>query len=296
MSNLKQMNIGGQIVPVVVNGIVDVEGMKFHDIEGGFGEGKKAILVKEIAEIHGRELRVINQNIERNRLRFKDGIDIVDLKSVIQNDRDLLNNLGFSNSSIANSNCIYMLSERGYAKLLKILEDDVAWEQYEKLVDGYFNMRGQTLNTSELSPELQMFKQIFDTVAKQQLENKQMKEEIKETKEEIQGIRDIVAINTTNWRKDTSSLISKISLKLGGYENINLLREESYRILEERGRTRLSVKLTNKRRRMAEEGVCKSKRDKLNKLDVIADDNRLVETYIAIVKEMAIKYGISTNQ
>jgi len=36
---------------------------------------------------------------------------------------------------------IYILSERGYSKLLKILEDDVAWEQYEKLVDGYFNMR-----------------------------------------------------------------------------------------------------------------------------------------------------------
>ncbi|WP_308779772.1 ORF6N domain-containing protein [uncultured Clostridium sp.] len=295
MSNLKQMNIGGQIVPVVVNGIVDVEGMKFHDIEGGFGEGKKAILVKEIAEIHGRELRVINQNIERNRLRFKDGIDILDLKGT-EFEITLSDHGIYNQNSINRSEKIYMLSERGYAKLLKILEDDVAWEQYEKLVDGYFNMRGQTLNTSELSPELQMFKQIFDTVAKQQLENKQMKEEIKETKEEIQGIRDIVAINTTNWRKDTSSLISKISLKLGGYENINLLREESYRILEERGRTRLSVKLTNKRRRMAEEGVCKSKRDKLNKLDVIADDNRLVETYIAIVKEMAIKYGISTNQ
>jgi phage protein len=289
------MNIGGQIVPVVVNGIVDVEGMKFHDIEGGFGEGKKAILVKEIAEIHGRELRVINQNIERNRLRFKDGIDILDLKGT-EFEITLSDHGIYNQNSINRSEKIYMLSERGYAKLLKILEDDVAWEQYEKLVDGYFNMRGQTLNTSELSPELQMFKQIFDTVAKQQLENKQMKEEIKETKEEIQGIRDIVAINTTNWRKDTSSLISKISLKLGGYENINLLREESYRILEERGRTRLSVKLTNKRRRMAEEGVCKSKRDKLNKLDVIADDNRLVETYIAIVKEMAIKYGISTNQ
>lgn len=168
-----------------------------------------------------------------------------------------------------------------------------------KYIEAFNNMetelKGQTLNTSELSPELQMFKQIFDTVAKQQLENKQMKEEIKETKEEIQGIRDIVAINTTNWRKDTSSLISKISLKLGGYENINLLREESYKILEERGHTRLSVKLTNKRRRMAEEGVCKSKRDKLNKLDVIADDSRLVETYMAIVKEMAIRYGVSTN-
>jgi len=294
MSNLKQMNIGGQIVPVVVNGIVDVEGMKFHDIEGGFGEGKKAILVKEIAEIHGRELRVINQNIERNRLRFKNGIDIVDLKGT-EFEITLSDHGIYNQNSINRSEKIYMLSERGYAKLLKILEDDVAWEQYEKLVDGYFNMRGQTLNTSELSPELQMFNQMFKAIANSELEQKKLKAAVEETKEELQGIRDIVAINTTNWRKDTSSLISKISLKLGGYENINLLREESYKILEKRGHTRLSVKLTNKRRRMAEEGVCKSKRDKLNKLDVIADDSRLVETYMAIVKEMAIRYGVSTN-
>ena len=38
---------------------------------------------------------------------------------------------------------IYLLSERGYAKLLKILEDDVAWEQYDKLVDGYFTLRAK---------------------------------------------------------------------------------------------------------------------------------------------------------
>lgn len=55
---------------------------------------------------------------------------------------------------------IYLLSERGYSKLLKILEDDFAWEQYDKLVDGYFQMReqvnsGQTFNTSKLSKELQ---------------------------------------------------------------------------------------------------------------------------------------------
>lgn len=282
-----------------INGLKEIDGMKFHDIEGGFGEGKKAMLVKEIANIHGRELKVINQAINMNRNKFNENIDIVDLKSVNQIDRDLLNNLGFSNSSIANANNIYLLSERGYAKLLKILEDDVAWEQYEKLVDGYFNMR-QTLNTSELSPELQMFKQIFDIVAKQELENKQIKDELKETKEkveetkeEIQGIRDVVAINTTNWRKDTATLISKMALKLGGYENINLLREESYKALEERGRARLSVKLTNKRRRMADEGVCKSRRDKLNKLDVIGEDNRLLEIYLAVVKDMAIKYGVS---
>lgn len=142
MGNLKH---GSRKINVRVNGLVNVKGMKFHDIEGGFGEGKKAMLVKEIAEIHGRELKVINQAINMNRSRFKENVDIVDLKSVNQIDRDLLNNLGFSNSSIANANHIYLLSERGYSKLLKILEDDFAWEQYEKLVDGYFNMREQNI-------------------------------------------------------------------------------------------------------------------------------------------------------
>ncbi len=43
---------------------------------------------------------------------------------------------------------------------------------------------------------------------------------------------------------------------------------------------------------MADEGVCKSTRDKLSKLDVINDDNKLIEIYTAIVKEFAIKYGV----
>ena len=119
----------------------NVEGFEFVGIEGGFGEGKRAMLIKDIAEIHGKEMKVINQSINMNRKRFIDGTDIIDLKSVNQIDRDFLNGLGYSNSSIANANNIYILSERGYAKLLKILEDDVAWVQYEKLVDGYFNMR-----------------------------------------------------------------------------------------------------------------------------------------------------------
>ena len=295
MENVKH---GSRKPNVKVNGLVNVEGMKFHDIEGGFGECKKAMLVKEIAEIHGRELKAINQNINNNISRFKFGIDLLDLKN---GHFELpLQELGLTNRDISISKNIYLLSERGYSKLLKILEDDFAWEQYEKLVDGYFNMRGQALNTSELSPELQMFNQMFKAMANNELETKEAKRialtadsKAEEAKEEIQAMRDVVAINSSNWRKETSTLISKIALKLGGYENINLLREESYKILEERGRTRLSVKLTNKRRRMADEGVCKSKRDKLNKLDVIGEDSRLLEIYLAVVKDMAIKYGVA---
>ncbi|MBZ0709265.1 ORF6N domain-containing protein, partial [Clostridioides difficile] len=64
---------------IIVLGTLEVEGMKFHDIEGGFGKDKKAMLVKDIAEIHNRESRQINELINKNRKRFKDGKDILDL-------------------------------------------------------------------------------------------------------------------------------------------------------------------------------------------------------------------------
>lgn len=139
MENLKH---GSRKSNVKVNGLVNVKGMKFHDIEGGFGEGKKSMLAKEIAEIHGRELKFINQNINRNIKRFTKGIDIVDLKGT-EFEVTLSNHGIYTQNAINRSENIYLLSERGYSKLLKILEDDFAWEQYDKLVDGYFQMREQ---------------------------------------------------------------------------------------------------------------------------------------------------------
>lgn len=114
---------------------------EFTGIEGGFGEGKKAMLVRDIAEIHGKTVKAINQAINMNKSRFNESVDLIDLKSVV-NQIDL-ENFGINQNAINRSNNIYLLSERGYSKLLKILEDDKAWEVYEELVDNYFNMRSE---------------------------------------------------------------------------------------------------------------------------------------------------------
>ncbi|MDU4727666.1 ORF6N domain-containing protein [Clostridium sp.] len=131
---------------VKINGLKEIDGMKFHDIEGGFGEGKKAILVKEIANIHARQESHINELINNNIKRFKDGVDIINLLSS-EDFKIVVDDLGLRTSN--RQKYSYLLSERGYSKLLKILEDDVAWEQYEKLVDGYFNMRAETKNKTK---------------------------------------------------------------------------------------------------------------------------------------------------
>lgn len=113
--------------------------IEFTGIEGGFGQGKKAMLVRDVAKIHSRSIREINELINRNRKRFKDGIDILDLKQIVPN--DLFSEYGFTKAQWGNAKHIYLLSERGYAKLLKILDDDKAWDIYDELVDNYFNMR-----------------------------------------------------------------------------------------------------------------------------------------------------------
>lgn len=122
-----------------VLGTEKVGKIEFTGIEGGFGEDKKAMLVRDIALIHKTDVRTINQTINRNRKRFKEGIDLIDLKQITHS--DLFMKLRFTKTQWGNANHIYLLSERGYAKLLKIMDDDKAWDIYDELVDNYFNMR-----------------------------------------------------------------------------------------------------------------------------------------------------------
>ncbi|MCO7176147.1 hypothetical protein ACFP7A_08960 [Sporolactobacillus kofuensis] len=70
------------------------------------------------------------------------------------------------------------------------------------------------------------------------------------------------------------------------------MRTEIYKEVDRRGGFNLDIRLINKRRRMADEGASQSQRDKLSKVDVIADDKRLIEVYLAVVKDFAIHYGV----
>lgn len=118
------------------------------------------------------------------------------------------------------------------------------------------------------------------------------KAEAEKSREEIQGMRDLVALTPNAWRKDTAAIINKIANKLGGFEHIRDVREESYKILDETFKVDVKRRLQNKKKNMALEGVSKSKIDKLNPLDVIAEDEKLINGYLSIVSKMAIKNGI----
>ena len=132
---------------LVIRGRQEFLGMDIPVIEGGFGEGKKVMLAKTIAEVHGEEPRVINQIINRNLDEFEFGVDIIDLKQGItncdssQNVVDMLVQTGFTIQAIRACKNIYLLSEQGYMSLVMLMKTEKAKEIRKQLRREYFSMR-----------------------------------------------------------------------------------------------------------------------------------------------------------
>ena len=167
MSNEIKLNVsqsrGYENVNLEVKGTQEFLGKEIPVIYGGFGANQKVVLAKTIAEIHETDSRTINQTINRNITRFKQGVDVMDLGITLSDTE--LKGLGFSQQALnsykglrakGQGGNIYLLSERGYAKLIKIMDSDLAWEIHDQLMDEYFSMREERVNPyANLSPELQ---------------------------------------------------------------------------------------------------------------------------------------------
>jgi len=248
--------------------------------------GQRVVTFKDIDTLHERVEGTAGRNFRENKERFIENVDFFFVKPA-----DIQNN-EIRRSEINNSGT-YLITESGYLMLVKSFTDDLAWKVQRQLVNTYFRAKEQNLLINQLSPNLQLFNQLFQALANNELEQKKLQQAVTETKQEVQAIRDVVALNPNAWRKETTEMINKMARKIGGFEHIQLIREESYKMLDEKLGVSLAARLLNKKKRMALEGVCKSKIDKVNKLDVIADDKKLINGYVNIIKELAIKYGVA---
>lgn len=173
------------------------------------------------------------------------------------------------------------------AKEMAMLERNEKGKQVRRyFIQVEKKYKSVSLATQELSPQLQVMIQL-------ELEQKRQAEKLEHVENRVESIREVVAMDSNSWREDTGKILRKIGSEFGDGKSYQDIRTESYQLLEKRMGVNLKQRITNKRRRMADEGVSKSKRDKLNNLDVIADDKKLIEGYVAIVKELAIKYGVA---
>lgn len=235
----------------------------------------------------------LSENFEKNHqhvLRDLDG-----LKEGVQNWTDLF----WEDSYIHPQNkqpyrMIYM-NRDGFTLLAMGFTGKKALQFKMKYINAFNQMEKeikQQLDTSNLSPELQMFNQMFKSLANQEIETKELKVQSERLENKVDGIKDLLSMDTKDWRKEVNGILRKISMKQGGFEQFSEIGNESYQSLENKARCNLDIRLENRRKNMIAQGVGKSTVKRLNKLDIISDDHRLKEIYVSVVKNMAIKYVV----
>lgn len=251
-------------------------------------QGQRVLTTAQLAEAFGTETTLISNNFNRNKDRYTEGkhfflLEGEELKAFKTNHQN--------DESSNRINKLYLWTEKGAWMHAKSLNTDQAWEAYEMLVDEYYRIK-QSLPV--MSPA-----EVLAGVANQLVEQERrlalIESRVDRTEKQQEDIKEILSLNPIDARKKVTAILNKIAQSLGGGSSYRDVRTDSYKRLEERARCDLAKRVTNKKQRLAFEGVSKSKIDKINQLDVIFEDGRLAEIYFAIVKEMAVANQIDSG-
>ena len=143
----------------------------------------RVLTTQQLADSYKSNSDAITKNFNRNKDRYVEGEHYICLKG--DELRDFRATIQID--LLPNIHTLYLWTQKGTLLHAKSLNTDVAWEVYGRLVDNYFS-KATALDVSQLSPELQMFNQLFTTVANQQLEQKRIAAEQKQQAEQLNRI------------------------------------------------------------------------------------------------------------
>ncbi|ETA73245.1 Rha family transcriptional regulator [Ligilactobacillus equi] len=244
---------------------------------------------REVAEMIGKRHSDLIRDIDRY-------INVVDQNAKLRSDNFFVES-SYQSGTGKNYKC-YLLTKQGCEMVANKLTGEKGinftaeyvsrfneMEQQSKL--GTPNMDGLSESTKALLLATQSIAQIEQSMAKT---NKR----IDKLEEDQEGIRKIATFDADDdWRKKTNRMINSIIVNHYNkdFNAAKDLRAKIYADVEKRAHVKLSIRLTNKQSRMALQGASKTKVDAVNKLDVIADDPKLIEVYVAVVRKYAMYYG-----
>lgn len=250
-------------------------------------DGKLVVTSRRVAEDFEKEHRSVLKSID----------DIKEQMGVAQNHADLFIETEYQHDQNKQKYREYLITRDGFSLLVMGFTGAKALEWKLKYIEAFNRMENHI-------KEQQAPKCLEDVMIQSLLEMKAVKQQLNAVNEKVliadqkaeavqndlQSMRDVYSLNPNSWRADTTKLINAIANQMGGFDHIREVREESYKILDQRAGARLGIRLTNMKKNVQVETGSKSKADKVSKLDVIAADKKLIEVYCLIVKEMAIKY------
>lgn len=245
-------------------------------------KNQRVLTTAQLAEEYGTEVKRITDNYNGNRSRYQEGKHYFCLEGTAL--KEFKNETALAGFVGERVNKLYLWTEKGALLHAKSLNTDEAWGKYDELVDGYFKMRDAL---SEPRPAC-----IEDVLIQSLQEMKAVKLGLDTANKRLDTIGDLLTLNPNDWRTGAKDIIVKIAEKLGGTAYIPEVHNEIYKLVEANLGVNLKRRLDNMKARMLFNGMCKSKVDRLTRVDVIAENKGLLNGYIKVIRELAIKYGI----
>lgn len=268
-----------------------VNGITVPNINGGFGENKKAMLAMHIAKIHEKELKAVNRAVNMNRKKFRDNIDIIDIKGT-DSEVHLVHHEIMTQNAVNRAVNIYLLSERGYAKLIKIFSDEKSWEVYDIMLDEYFDLRDGNvvpMNNTPMTME--------DIIIYQMNESKATKQKLLEQQEELTQLKDNV-VGMQSYLVESPDF-KTVQHKINAFARVNNMSQPEvwgmvYRKIGDKLGIDINRRAENGRKKLQKERVESGKKPyaestlkgKVNGMDIIKEE-KLERTVLEILSSLS---------
>lgn len=197
--------------------------------------------------------------------------------------------IGKTKTAIINESGLYSLV---FSSKLPTAKEFKRWVTSEVLpsIRKYGGYIAKPLN------QLDILEQSIQIMKEQQRRLEEHDNRLAKIESNIEQIKELEQINASNWRLYFGSVTRKIARYYPCLDMENpyqAIRHEFYERLEAEARCDLDRRLKNKKERAYKAGLNKNKIKELNKLDIIEEDARLINSAIAVLKKMSIQYGIN---
>lgn len=123
---------------------------------------------------------------------------------------------------------------------------------------------------------------ITEIVAHNAMQLLKQEQAIKETRQEVAAIREVVVVRPDRVREWVDKVVSRIVAASGG--DYARIRTESYQLLNKRMGVNVYTRKANREAKVGH---------KIPTIDIVLSDKKLKEGYVAILKELAIHYGVA---
>ena len=135
-------------------------------------DNQRVLTTRQLADVYGTTHVAISQNFKNNQRYFKEGVHYYLLKgAVLKEFKNQLDDISLVDKRTAH---LYLWTERGANRHCKILDTDMAWEQFDNLEDTYFRVKEYVQNQFVIP---KTYSEALRLAADIQAENERLKEQ-----------------------------------------------------------------------------------------------------------------------